>query len=229
MVEKRLVWDLPTRVFHWLLVLDITALLITAQPGTPTMEWHFRFGYVALGLVTFRIVWGFVGPRHARFSTFLVGPGKLFAYLRGFFKRDSTPAPGHNPAGAIMVIVLLLMIGLQAVSGLFTYDDIAFGGPYHGYDGGRLAGLMGSIHQRNIAILFWLIVAHVVAVLFYLFYKKQNLIGAMFSGRKPAQVVSETEAITGSRLLLAVAIAVVVAAGVWALVQFAPPPPDLGY
>ncbi len=66
MVEKRLVWDLPTRVFHWLLALDILALYLSAEGGTPKMEWHFRFGYIALGLVTFRIIWGFVGPRHAR-------------------------------------------------------------------------------------------------------------------------------------------------------------------
>jgi len=229
MVEKRLVWDLPTRLFHWLLALDILALYLTADGGTPTMEWHFRFGYIALGLVTFRIIWGFVGPRHARFATFLVGPGKLFTYLRHFFRRDSPPVPGHNPAGAVMVIVLLLMVGLQAVSGLFTYDDIAFGGPYYGYDGGRLQGLMGSIHHRNFSILQWLILAHIVAVLFYLFYKRQNLIGAMFSGRKPAKVVAETEAIPGSRLLLAVVIAVVVAAAVWWLVESAPPPPEPEY
>jgi len=229
MVEKRLVWDLPTRVFHWLLALDILALYLSAEGGTPKMEWHFRFGYVALGLVAFRIVWGFVGPRHARFATFLVGPRKLFAYLRGFLKRDSAPAPGHNPAGALMVIVILLMVGLQAVSGLFTYDDIAFGGPYYGYKGGELQGVMGSIHHRNFSILQWLILAHIGAVLFYLFYKRQNLIGAMFHGRKPANVVSETEAISGSRLVLAVVIGILVAAAIWYVVESAPPPPELEY
>lgn len=229
MVEKRLVWDLPTRLFHWLLALDILGLYLTADAGTPTMEWHFRLGYVALGLVAFRIVWGFVGPRHARFATFLVGPAGLLRYLRGFFRRDSLPAPGHNPAGAIMVVVLLLMVGLQAVSGLFTSDDIVYAGPYNPAVSGDTANLMGSIHHRNFSILQWLILAHIVAVLFYVFYKRQNLIGAMFSGRKPAHVVSETEAISGSRLLLAIVIGVVVAAAIWYLVDSAPPPAEPEY
>lgn len=226
MVEKRLVWDLPTRLFHWLLALDILGLYLTAEPGTPTMEWHFRLGYVALGLVVFRIIWGFIGPRHARFSTFLVGPVALFRYLKGFLRRDSAAAPGHNPAGAMMVVLLLLSVGLQAVTGLFTSDDIVFSGPYNGAVSGATATKMGAIHHLNFDILKWAILLHVLAVLFYLVYKRQNLIGAMFSGRKPAHVVSETEAITSSELLKALIVALVVAGAVWWLVAAAPPPPD---
>jgi cytochrome b len=229
MIEKRLVWDLPTRLFHWLLALDILGLYLTAEPGTPTMEWHFRLGYVALGLVAFRIIWGFIGPRHARFSTFLVGPKALFAYLRCFLKRDSPAAPGHNPAGALMVIVLLLMVGFQAITGLFTSDDIVFAGPYNGAVSGDTADRMGSLHHRNFAILQWAILLHVVAVLFYVIFKRQNLIGAMFSGRKPAHVVSETEAITGSQVVKAVVLGLIVAGAVWWLIASAPPPAELSY
>jgi cytochrome b len=229
MTEKRLVWDLPTRLFHWLLALDILGLYLTAEPGTPTMEWHFRLGYVALGLVVFRIVWGFIGPRHARFSTFLTGPRALFRYLSHFFRRDSIAAPGHNPVGALMVIALLIMVGLQAISGLFTSDDIVFAGPYNGGVSSETANLMGSIHHRNFSILQWAILLHVLAVLFYLFFKRQNLIGAMFSGRKPAHVVSETEAISGSQVLKAVILALVVAGGVWWLIASAPPPAEITY
>jgi cytochrome b len=229
MVEKRLVWDLPTRLFHWLLALDILGLYLTAEPGTPTMEWHFRLGYVALGLVAFRIVWGFIGPRHARFSTFLVGPAALFRYLRAFLKRDSPAAPGHNPAGALMVILLLVMVGVQAVTGLFTSDDIVFAGPYNGAVSSATADRMGSLHHQNFDLLLWAIGLHVVAVLFYVLFKRQNLIGAMISGHKPAHVVSETEAITGSQILRAVILALVVAGAVWWLVASAPPPADLYY
>ena len=229
MVERRLVWDLPTRLFHWLLALDILGLYLTAEPGTPTMEWHFRLGYVALGLVAFRIIWGFIGPRHARFATFLVGPAGLFRYLRGFFRRDTPGAPGHNPAGAVMVIVMLLMVGLQAVSGLFVSDDIVFAGPWNGAVSGETANLMASIHHQNFDILQWVILLHVLAVFFYLFYKRQNLIAAMFHGHKPAHVVSETQAITGSQLLKALILALIVSAGVWYVVTSAPPPAELYY
>ncbi len=229
MVEKRLVWDLPTRLFHWLLALDILGLYLTAQAGDPIMEWHFRLGYVALGLVVFRIIWGFVGPRHARFSTFLAGPGTVFRYLATFLRRDSVAAPGHNPVGALMVILLLLMVGFQAITGLFTSDDIVFAGPYNGAVDGALAAKLGGWHHLNFSILQWAILAHVVAVLFYLVFKRQNLIGAMFSGRKPAHVVSETEAISGSQLVKALIIAAIVAAGIWYLVASAPPPAEISF
>lgn len=229
MAEKRLVWDLPTRVFHWLLALDILGLYLTADSGTPTMEWHFRLGYVALGLVIFRVIWGFVGPRNARFATFLTGPKRLFSYLNHFFDRDSPAAPGHNPAGAIMVVVLLVMVAVQAVSGLFTYDDIAFGGPYYGALGEAFSDKMGSLHHLNFSILQWLILAHVAAVVFYVVYKRQNLIAAMLHGRKPAAIVSETEAIKGSRLLLAIVLAILIAGAIWWLVHAAPEPPPPEY
>jgi cytochrome b len=229
MPEKRLVWDLPTRLFHWILVLVILGLYLTANAGYEWMEWHFRLGYTALGLVVFRILWGFVGPRHARFTTFLVGPGKVLAYVRGFFRRDSVPATGHNPMGALMVIVLLLMVGIQAVSGLFATDDIAFAGPYNPAVSSELASKLTSLHHLNFSILQWAILLHVGTVFFYLFYKRQNLIGAMFTGRKPASLVPPAEAITGSQVLKAVIIAAIVAAGVWWLISTAPPPPEVYY
>ena len=229
MVEKRLVWDLPTRLFHWLLALDIVGLYFTAEAGDPIMEWHFRLGYVALGLVAFRIVWGFIGPKHARFSTFLTGPGPLFRYLRTFLKRDAVAAPGHNPVGALMVIVLLVMVGFQAITGLFTSDDIVFAGPYNGAVSSETASKLGGYHHLNFSILQWAILAHVVAVFFYLLFKRQNLIGAMFHGRKPAHIVSETEAISSSQLVKAIILALVVAGAVWYLVANAPPPAEFEY
>ena len=122
MAEKRLVWDLPVRLFHWLLVLSILAAYLTRE--FETREWHMRIGYWTIGLVLFRLIWGFVGPRHARFSNF-IRPGKVGSYLGTVFRRDATPSIGHNPLGGIMVLVMLLMVLAQAVSGLFITDDIA--------------------------------------------------------------------------------------------------------
>jgi cytochrome b len=131
--------------------------------------------------------------------------------------------------GAVMVLVLLAMVGFQAVTGLFTSDDIVFAGPYNGAVSSSTANWMGSWHHRNFDVLQWLILLHIVAVLYYVFFKKQNLIGAMLSGRKPAHVVSETEAISGSQVLKAVVLALVITGAIWWLVSSAPPPADFEY
>jgi cytochrome b len=109
MAQKRLVWDLPLRLFHWLLVLSLAASWYTAENGEESLvigerfltyiELHFYLGYFALGMIAFRIIWGFIGPKHARFSSFLAGPGRFSGYARGLLRRDSTPAVGHNPLG----------------------------------------------------------------------------------------------------------------------------------
>lgn len=229
MVEKRLVWDLPTRLFHWLLALDILGLYLTGKPGDPIIEWHFRLGYLAIGLVAFRVVWGFIGPRQARFSTFLVGPGKFFAYLKQFPNRDSPASPGHNPAGALMVILLLIMVGLQGLTGLFTSDDIVFAGPYNGAVSADTASLMSTIHDRNFDLLLYAIGLHVLAVLFYLLYKRQNLVAAMLNGHKPARIVPETEAIASSQVWKALILVGVITAVMWWVVTSAPPPAAVEY
>ena len=241
MAEKRLVWDLPLRVFHWLLVLCLAGLWVTAKADADYMnwlssrvdatwmQWHFRFGYVVIGLLVFRIIWGFVGPRHARFSNFIPGPSRLFAYLSHGLDRNSLPTIGHNPAGAIMVIVLILMVGTQAFSGLFTSDDIVWAGPYNPAVSAAFAEKMGALHHLNYKLLLWVIGLHIVAILFYAFYKRQMLVPAMIHGYKPATHVPEHEAISSSQLLKALVIALLAAGAVYALVQMAPTPQPVGY
>jgi cytochrome b len=236
MAEKRLVWDLPLRLFHWLLVLSIAASWYTAeyseeyvQLGERIISYtqlHFYLGYWALGLIAFRILWGFVGPRNARFTTFVSGPSRVLAYLRTLLRRDAPAAVGHNPLGGLVVIVMLLMIGAQAVTGLFLIDNTEiWTAPYHSAVSSETAGTLGSFHHLNFDVLIWVIALHVLAILFYRLYKGQNLVAAMITGRKPGAAVAAHEAITSSQLWKALIVVLVCAAGIWLLLNQAPPPP----
>jgi len=241
MSEKRLVWDLPLRLFHWLLVLSLLASWYTATMSSKGeflefhgrsygyAELHFWLGYWALGLICFRLLWGFVGPKHARFIGFVPSPARFVAYAGKFFRRDSTPSVGHNPMGAAVVLLMLLMVGAQAVTGLFLVDNTdIFTAPYHALVSDSTAGKLMSFHHFNFKLLQWIVVLHVVAILFYHVYKRQNLIGAMLTGRKDMELVPAAEAISGSQLFKALIVALLAAGIVWLVLSQAPPPPALG-
>jgi cytochrome b len=242
MSEKRLVWDLPLRIFHWVLVLSLLASWYTAEMSSKGefvefrgqqygyAEVHFWLGYWALGMILFRVMWGFVGPRHARFASFVPGPRRFLAYARGFLRRDSQPTPGHNPMGALVVLLMLLMVGAQATAGLFLIDNTdIFAAPYHAAVTESTASKLMHFHHLNFAVLQWVVVLHVVAILFYRFYKRQNLVGPMFTGRKSGELVSPDEAIEGSQLWKALIVALAAAGIVWLILSLAPPPPSLDY
>jgi cytochrome b len=228
MTDKRLVWDLPLRLFHWALVLSILGSWLTAEAGFDWMQIHFYLGFWTLGLVSFRILWGFIGPKHARFASFIPSPKQLVTYARTVFKRDSTPAIGHNPMGGLMVILMILMVAAQATSGLFVTDDIAWAGPYNPSVSAALAGKLTWFHHLNFNVLAGAIGLHVLAILFYAFYKRQNLVSPMLSGHKPAQVAG-SDSIPGSQLIKALVLAVVCAGAVYWLISSAPPPPEIYY
>ena len=217
-----LVWDLPLRLFHWALVVCLAGSWITAEAGFDYTELHFYFGYTSLGLIAFRLVWGFVGPRHARFSQFLRGPRAVSAHARSLLSREPSSTPGHTALGGWSAIVLVLLVGGQAVSGLFVSDDIFYAGPYHGAVSGGFADAAAGWHHTNFDVLVVIAAIHILAVLWYAWRKRQNLIGPMIHGRKP---VAERDAIPHSRLVTGLLLAVTVGAAVWALVAFAPPPP----
>jgi cytochrome b len=173
-------WDLPTRIFHWTLAAAILAAWLTAGKQ---MDWHRWLGYTVLGLLVFRIYWGFVGSGSARFSSFVKGPKATLAYAGTLANRDSDPSAGHNPIGAISVVALLVLILVQAGLGLFAVDiDGIESGPLShlvDFDTGRLAS---KLHELTFRILQALVVLHIAAVGFYLVYKRQNLAGAMITG-----------------------------------------------
>ncbi len=178
------IWDLPTRLFHWLLVICITGAVICVNIGGNLMQWHAYFGYAALSLVLFRVLWGFIGAVHSRFTTFVPSPQRLIAFLGG--KEGS--GLGHNPLGSLSVIALLLVVGIQASTGLFTDDDIAFQGPLAKYVPNATVSLLSSIHALNSNILFGLIGLHLLAITYYQWVKRESIVLPMIQGDKKVDV-----------------------------------------
>ncbi len=228
-LERRQVWDLPTRIFHWALALSLLGSWFSAEGPFDLMEWHFYFGYVAIGLVAFRLIWGVFGTRHARFASFLRGPSKVLSYAKTFGSSQPSTHVGHNPMGGWMVLVMLIAVGVQAGSGLFITDDVLYTGPYNGAVSGELAGRLSYVHDINFTILQCLVALHLLAILFYWQRKRTNLVLPMLTGHKASSSVPETEAITTDAVLRGLFFALLVAAGVFALVWFAPPPAPIDF
>ncbi len=215
------VWDLPTRLFHWMLVACVIGSFITVKLGGLWMDWHVRFGLAILGLIVFRVIWGLIGPRYARFSQFLRGPRTVLRYLRG----NSAHAAGHSPLGAWSVMALLLALGFQAFSGLFANDDVLTTGPLAWLSEDWSDTLTG-LHQRNEWIMIALIALHIGAIFWYRLKRRKDLIGPMIHGDahiateagKPVQSAQDSWLLRSGALVLAAAIA----AGVWWLTTLAP-------
>ncbi len=174
------VWDLPVRLFHWSLVICIAGAVTTAQIGE--MDLHERFGVAVLILVLFRVAWGVVGGRHARFASFVRGPGAALRYVRGL-RRGGQHAPGHSPIGGWSVLAMLVVFAGQATLGLFATDDIFFDGPLTGLVSTETSRTLTSLHHLNGKFVIALVVLHLVAVLVYLLVLRTNLIRPMITGR----------------------------------------------
>lgn len=180
------VWDLPTRVFHWVLAASIVGSVVTAQVGGNAMVWHFRFGYLALGLLLFRLAWGFFGGRWSRFSSFAFGPSALLRYVRGQPRPQDRFEVGHSPLGALSVFALLGVLALQVGTGLFADDEIANVGPLNRYVSGATAGVLTGWHKDwGAPLLLGLVVLHVAAIVFYRLARGKDLIRPMLGGDKP--------------------------------------------
>jgi cytochrome b len=173
------VWDLPTRLVHWSFVAGVSFSWWTAETGR--LEWHRWSGYTLLALVLFRLYWGFAGGSTARFGNFVRGPRAILGYLRG----EGRAAIGHNPLGALSVLALLGLLLLQIVLGLFAVDvDGIESGPLSLYVSFETGRACAEWHELVFNALLTLIVVHLVAVLYYVFFKRQNLIGAMVTGKR---------------------------------------------
>jgi cytochrome b len=191
---KILVWDVPVRLFHWALVLLILTSYFSGQAGGDWMKIHFWSGYAILTLLLFRICWGFLGSTTARFSDFVKGPAAAFAHLGELLGKGKPREAGHNPAGGAMVIVLILAVLAQVSTGLFSADTDTgtVYGPLTKLVSEAVVDKATSFHHFWILILKILIALHVLAAIVYLVWKRQNLIGAMFTGRKPIDDVVES-------------------------------------
>lgn len=220
MNDKRIrVWDLPTRIFHWTLVLAVVAAIISGQLGGNLIEVHGKIGLLIVGLVVFRLVWGFVGSTYARFAHFLPTPARIQAYLKGQWRGE-----GHNPLGALSVFGLLFLLLCQLLTGLVANDDIAFRGPLFDLVGQALSNRLTGLHHKIGDLLIGLIVLHVSAIVFYLRIRKQNLIKPMLTGWKDGGegISAEGGGIGAVLVALSLAgLAVYAASGAW----MAPPPP----
>lgn len=207
------VWDVPTRLFHWLLVLLFGFSWWSAE--VREMEWHRTSGTILLGLIVFRLIWGFVGGSTARFGSFVRSPGAVLAYLRS--KSDAPKAAGHNPVGGYSVVLMLLLLLVQTGTGLFAVD-------VDGIESGQLSFLVSfdqgrtasDIHHLSFTLLQIVAGVHILAVLFYLFVRKRNLIHPMFSGQD-SQLGSGEGALVPASLVRFAAVALLSVAFAWAV------------
>ncbi len=190
------VWDLPTRIFHWVLVLAMVVCVYTSYNFSDyynlgpignysAMALHQYAGILILALLIFRIIWGIIGSTTSRFNNFIKGPSHIINYL----KASKTTTEGHNPLGALMVVALIVVLLIQVITGLFLEDNtyLFSNAPLAKYISGTLRSDFFSIHSGGRAVLLWLIGLHIVAVFAYLIIKKQNLIRTMITGKRTTE------------------------------------------
>jgi cytochrome b len=175
--RRILLWDLPLRVFHWSLVVAVATAVVTGELGGAWMPWHGRAGLLIVGLLVFRIAWGLVGSATSRFAHFAPSPASVRAYLRGQWR-----GVGHNPLGALSVFALLGLLALQAGTGLFGNDDIAFAGPLSRLVDDSLGSRLTGWHRVLADGLFALLALHLLAVAFHVVVKRHRLIRPMITG-----------------------------------------------
>ena len=189
-------------------MLLVISQIVTVSIGGNAMEYHALGGYAILTLVLFRIMWGFAGGTHARFVDFLRGPATVARYAHLLVKGTAATHRGHNPLGAWSVVLMLASLLLQAMTGLFANDDVMMEGPLAKHVSGDASAVFTAIHDINAAILLTLVSLHILAVLFYLFRRKQDLIGSMFTGRKPIELADARPPRTGNSWLAALLLGV---------------------
>lgn len=176
-------WDLPIRLVHWSFVVLLPALWWTAENGQ--METHIQLGMAMLILVLFRILWGLFGSSTARFAGFVRGPITVGRYLRRLFGKEGEPIVGHNPLGALSVVALLLLLAAQVTFGLFATDtDGLYYGPLNSLVGYDVAESLTEWHELGFNVILGVTILHVLAVVFYLTVKRDNLVTPMITGRK---------------------------------------------
>jgi cytochrome b len=209
------IWDLPTRLFHGLLALAVTGVLVTGWTGV--MDWHFRLGYAVLALLLFRFAWGFVGGRWSRFAAFVHGPRSVVAYLRGQAHPDHLI--GHSPLGALSVFAMLAVLVLQVATGLVADDAITYAGPLAHTVSGAVGGVATGWHAEwGKWVVVALIALHLAAVLYYAVVRRHRLVVPMITGDKllpRATPVAPSRDDAAMRFLALAVFAGCVAVAVW--------------
>jgi cytochrome b len=205
------VWDVPTRLVHWSLVILIALSWWSVE--NKRMDIHYWSGLIVIGLIVFRLYWGFAGPETARFSRFIKGPRAVLGYVGKLFRPDYRAGFGHNPLGALSVVALLLAVAIQAGMGLFASDtSYVSSGPLSSMVDYETSEEITELHEDFFNVLLAVIGLHLAAIVFYLVGKRINLIGPMITGRRKAENVEGPPAgiapISPLRLIVGVALAV---------------------
>jgi cytochrome b len=206
------VWDLPTRIFHWLLAVCAVGLLVTGKMGGDAIEWHARIGYCVATLLLFRIVWGFIGGYWSRFASFPPSPRRALQHLR----TKIAPGPGHNALGALSIYAMLLFFVLQVGSGVFAQTKDDFAGPLAVFVSNATSHFLTGYHKNvGQVVLIALVLLHLVAIAWYAF-RGESLVRPMFTGTREVHThirESRDDAVTrlGALILLLVCAAAVIA------------------
>jgi cytochrome b len=214
-------WDLPTRMFKWLLVATLAVAWATNKYAVQHPEWHKWNGYAVLVLISFRVLWGFYGSRTARFSSFVSSPRVLVAYIQKQLRGGTTPRfLGHNPLGGWMVIALLFVMAAQSLLGLFSAGDdyLSLQGPLARLVSDTTVGWATRLHRSGFNVILGLVAIHAAANVFYDMFRKAGLIRGMITGRKPdANYVDRTEvrASAGAAVACTAVACLIVFAALW--------------
>lgn len=176
------VWDLPTRLFHWLVVILVAAAY--ASEKLNWMGWHARIGEALLALLIFRLLWGCWGSASSRFRNFVTTPGAALRHLRHVFVHEPDLQIGHNPAGGWMVLLLLALLLGETLSGLYVNNDVADDGPFTAWMPAWAANAITALHSILWYALLAAVALHVLAIAIYAMAKGQNLLRPMITGRK---------------------------------------------
>ena len=224
------VWDLPLRLFHWLLVLSVTGAIATGLAGGNWMSWHADLGVIVAGLLVFRLLWGLVGSTYARWGAIVSAPLAMGSYLRGHWRQ-----PGHNPLGSLSVLAMIAVLIAQSVTGLLAYDDIALRGPLARLVDTETSLWLTDIHRLFKNLLMLLIVLHIAAIVAYQL-RGRKLVQSMLHGRDPH--IDAEQAARGGNLVAFVFALIISLTAIWALQQApewleppkpATPPPALSW
>lgn len=208
--NRELIWDWPVRLSHWSFAVLVPAMWYTADNSL--WWWHTRLGMALLAVLIFRILWGFIGSRTARFASFVKGPGAIVDYLKG----ESAFTTGHNPLGALSVVALLTAMSLQVAMGLFSgdpYDGAT--GPLNGFVGVMTADMITDWHKTFVWVLVALVAVHLAAIAFYAAVKRTNLVGPMITGKRALLVGKDIAPASNRTALIALIIAIALAVWIW--------------
>lgn len=173
MTKRILVWDVPTRIFHWLLVVSFTGAFFTSE-SERYRDIHVVLGYTLLGLIAFRLVWGFFGTRYAKFRSFLFKPGEIVAYFFSMFKGKPAHYVGHNPLGSVAIWLLLGLGIISGVTGMMVFQDIG-------------GDVLEELHEVFSNAMLAIVVIHIAGVLMSSLLHRENLVRAMITGFKSAE------------------------------------------